>query len=131
MPPRVRTVFVMMLVVLLLIPALALTRVLARRSDIWWTPTTMAVPLSDASKRVEVLIRGRSLRPLVDGGQISLTTDSTAPVVSAGDITFRFNNWDRVRAQQIPEMLVYALMIGVAGVLLILVLTDKLVYRAG
>ena len=129
MPPRVRTMFVMMLVVLLLIPALALARELFRRSDIWWTPKTLAVPLSESAKRVEVLVRGRSLRPLVDGGQISLTTDSAAPVVSAGDITFRFNNWDRVRAQRIPVLLLYAFMIGVIGLLLILVLTNRLTYR--
>ena len=129
MPPHVRTVFVWMLVVLLLIPALALFRELGRRSDIWWTPKPMAVSLSESAKRVEVLVRGRSLRPLVDGGQIQLTTDSTAPVVSAGDITFRFNNWDRVRAQRIPVLLLYAFMIGVIGLLLILVLTNRLTYR--
>lgn len=129
MPPRMRTMFVMMLVVLLLIPALALARELFRRSDIWWTPKPLAVPLSESAKRVEVLVRGRSLRPLVDGGQIQLTSDSTAPVVSAGDVTFRFNNWDRVRAQRIPVLLLYAFMIGVIGLLLILVLTDRLTYR--
>ena len=129
MPPRVRTTFVVMLLALLLVPALALIRELSRPSDIWWTPTPLAVSLSESAKRVEVIVRGRSLRPLVDDGQIRLAADSAAPVVGAGDITFRFNNWDRVRAQKIPVLLVYAFMIGVAGTLLILVLTRKLAYR--
>ncbi|HKR08759.1 MAG TPA: hypothetical protein VJS39_06175 [Gemmatimonadaceae bacterium] len=129
MPRRIRSNLVMMLLVLLLIPVLALVRELARRSDIWWTPKPLAVSLSESAKRVEVIVRGRSLRPLVDEGHISLTTDSAAPVVGAGDITFRFNNWDRVRAQKIPVLLVYALMIGVIGTLLVVVLTGKLAYR--
>jgi hypothetical protein len=129
MPPRARTTLVWMLVVLLLIPGLALFRELGRRSDIWWTPKPMAVSLSESAKRVEVLVRGRSLHPLVDGGQIRLSTDSVAPVVTAGDITFRFNNWDRVRAQRIPMLLVYAFMMGVIGLLLVLVLTGRLAYR--
>ena len=129
MPPRVRTNLVVILVVLLLIPVLTLFRELARPSDIWWTPKPLAVSLSQSANRVEVIVRGRSLRPLVDGGQLSLTTDSTAPVVSAGDITFRFNNWDRVRAQKIPVLLLYAFMIGVVGTLLVMVLTGKLAYR--
>jgi len=129
MPPRVRTNLVVILAVLLLIPVLTLFRELARPSDIWWTPKPLAVSLSQSANRVEVIVRGRSLRPRVDGGQLSLTTDSTAPVVSAGDITFRFNNWDRVRAQKIPVLLLYAFMIGVVGTLLVMVLTGKLAYR--
>lgn len=129
MPPRVRTTFVVMLLALLLIPAVPLIRELSRPSDIWWTPKTLAVSLSESAKRVEVLVRGRSLRPLVDEGQIRISTDSAVPVVSAGDITFRFNNWDRVRAQKIPVLLVYAFVIGVVLTLLILVLTRKLAYR--
>ena len=129
MPPRVRTTFVVMLLALLLLPALGLIRELSRPSDIWWTPKPLAVSLSESAKRVEVVVRGRSLRPLVDEGQIRLSADSAAPVVAAGDLTFRFNNWDRVRAQKIPVLLIYAFVIGVVGTLLIMVLTGKLVYR--
>lgn len=129
MPPRVRTMYVVMLLALLLIPALGLIRELSRRSDIWWTPTTMAVPLSESAKRVEVLVRGRALRPLVDGGHLRIATDSAAPVISAGDITFRFNNWDRVRAQRIPVLLVYAAVFGALVTMLIILLTGRLAYR--
>ena len=41
----------------------------------------------------------------------------------------RFNNWDRVRAERVPGLLVSAAGCGVTALLFLLVLTGRLAYR--
>src|SRR5207244_9489609 len=74
-PPRVRMSLAVMMLVFLLIPALALYRELSRRSDIWWTPQALLVPLSESSDRVEVYVRGKRLISLLPAGQLRTTGD--------------------------------------------------------
>src|SRR5438552_13424964 len=98
MPPRVRMSLAVMMVVLL-IPALALYRELSRRSDIWWTPQALLVPLSESSDRVEVYVRGKRLISLLQAGQLRTTGDASTNGLTASDVGFRFKNWDGVGAQ--------------------------------
>src|SRR6476661_5367251 len=70
MPPRNRTFFAVLMLVLLAIPAVALFTELSRRSDIWWTPPTMLVPLTDGADRVLVNVRGKPLGELLNGGKL-------------------------------------------------------------
>lgn len=44
-------------------------------------------------------------------------------------IGLRFNNWDRVRVERIPLMLVYAAACGISACICVLVLPGRLAYR--
>jgi len=115
--------------VLLFIPGVALFSELSKRSDIWWTPNTMLVPLNESADRVEVHFRGKPLRSLIEAGQLRMADNASASVLSTSDIGFRFNNWDRIRAQRVPALLIYAAAIGAGAVVFLLLVTDRLAYR--
>jgi hypothetical protein len=129
MPPRVRMFFAALTVVFFLIPAIALYSELSKRADIWWTPPPMMVQLNEATDRVQAYVRGRPLGALVEAGQLRVTDEASASVLAANDIRFRFNNWDRVRAQRIPILLWYAAMCGAMALLFLLLVTGRLAYR--
>ncbi len=92
---------------------------LHERSDIWWTPLAMLVPLGANQDRVAVYVRGNELQDLIGAGRLRLVTDSGPSVLSAADIGFRFNNWDRVRAERAPVVLQYAAAAGAAAAFLL------------
>jgi len=129
MPPRIRLFFASLIGVLLLIPALALYRALSQRSDIWWTPPTMLVPLTDSRDRVEIYARARPLDSLLEAGQVRLTDDTGSTSLAAREIGLRFNNWDRVRAERLPLLVAYAAACGAGAMLLLLLATGRLAYR--
>ena len=129
MPPRVKLVFLSLMVVLFLIPAIALYSELRRRSDIWWTPPSMMVPLSAGTDRVEVYAGDKRLDSLLDGGQVQLLTSSGPIVLAKSDIRLRFNNWDRIRGERVAPLLIYGAACGVTALLFLLLLTGRLAYR--
>jgi len=129
MPPRIRMFYAAMTFALLFIPGVALFSELSKRSDIWWTPNTMLVPLNESADRVDVHFRGKPLRSLIEAGQLRIADNGSANVLSASDIGFRFNNSDRVRAQRVPALLVYSAAIGAGAVVFLLLVTDRLAYR--
>ncbi len=131
MPPRIRFFFSTMSVMLLVVAAMPLYQELTRRSDIWWTPQALLVPLAESADRVEIYVRGRPLAMLLQAGQIRIAEDARAGVLTPGDVGLRFNNWDRVRAERLPVLLVSAAGCGVAALMLVLVLTGRLAYRGG
>ena len=129
MPPRVKLVFLSLMVVLFLIPAIALYSELHRRSDIWWTPPSMMVPLAAGTDRVEVYAGDKRLDALLDGGQVQLLTSSGPIVLAKSDIRLRFNNWDRIRGERVAPLLIYGAACGVTALLFLLLLTGRLTYR--
>ena len=129
MPPRIRLFFLVFTLTLFLIPAVSLFSELTRRSDIWWTPHTMLVPLGESKDRVEIYARGQPLDGLIQAGQLRIAGDSGSSVLQASDIGLRFNNWDRVRGDRLPRLVIYAAMCGVAAVIFFLILTGRLAYR--
>lgn len=92
-----------------------LYRFLSERTDIWWTPAATSVPLATSHDRVEIYARGTLLQTLLRDGQLRLGAASDSPVLGLGDVGLRFNNWDRVRAQRIPALLMYAASAGAAA----------------
>ena len=106
MSPRTTT----MILGLFLIPAIALYRELSKPSDIWWTPPSLMVPLTEAANRVRGYVAGKSLTALVEAGQLRIADGASSSVVAASDVGFRLNNYDRVRAERIPLLLAYAAM---------------------
>jgi hypothetical protein len=121
--------FAVIIFVLFLIPALALYGELSKRADIWWTPRPLMVPPTKATDRVEVYVRGKPLVVLLEAGQLRVIDEASASILATSDIGFRFNNWDRVRAQRIPTLLGYAAICGATATLFLLLVTGRIAYR--
>ena len=129
MPPRIRLLFSTMMLSLFLVAAVPLYTELSRRSDIWWTPRAMMVPLAESANRVEIYARGRLLTALVEAGQIQMAENGRTSVLTPGEVGVRFNNWDRVRAARLPLLLVNAAGCAVTALMFFLVVTGRLAYR--
>jgi len=129
MPPRVRLAFATLSLVSFLSVAIPLFGELSRRSDIWWTPHTMLVPLAKSSDRVEIYARGKPLAELLQAGQLRIAGDGGSSSLAPSDVGLRFNNWDRVRAERLPLQLVRASGCGVAACMFLLLLTGRIAYR--
>jgi hypothetical protein len=117
---RARRLWMVLGVVFLLIPAAHLFRFFTQRSDIWWTPKPLAVPLAESADRVEIYVRGQLLQEQVKGHRLQVLASEGAVTLDAADVTVRFNNRDRVRAEQIPGLLGAALVTAVAAVFVVL-----------
>ena len=128
MPPRIRLVFSTLSLALFFVAAAPLYRELSRRSDIWWTPHAMLVPLAESKDRVEIYAHGKPLAALLQAGQLRIAEDGGLPLATS-DVGLRFNNWDRVRVERLPLLLVYAAGCGVTACMFLLVLTGRLAYR--
>src|SRR5881628_102021 len=129
MPPRIRFLYSSLSVTVFLIAAVPLYTELAQRSDIWWTPQAMLVPLAESADRVEIYARGRPLAALLQAGQVRVVEDAGSRALAASDVGLRFNNWDRVRAERLPRLLLYAAACGVTALMFLLVITGRLVFR--
>ena len=100
-----------------------------QRPDIWWTPRGSQVPLAESHDRVAVYVGGTELDDLVAAGQLRIQRGVVASGVSPSDISMRFNNWDRVRAQQTPMVLILTLTAGAAAAVLLVGLIMTLTKR--
>ena len=130
MPARIRLTSAILSLVVFLISAAPLYRELFGRSDIWWTPYAMLVPLAESNDRVEIYARGQSLAALLQAGQLRIAEEGVSSTLAIGDIGLRFNNWDRVRVERLPLLLAYAVACGITACIFLLVLTGHIAYRA-
>jgi len=129
MPLRLRVFYSLLTGALLLIPLVALYSELSKRSDIWWTPATNQLPLAESRDRVEIYVRGRPLGMLLEQGHLAITDSAGPHVLGAQDIAVRLNNWDRVRIQRLPLLLIYTAVLGAGILALVVVATGRLAYR--
>jgi len=129
MPPRIRLVFATLSLAMFFVAAVPLYGELFRRRDIWWTPFAMLVPLGESMDRVEIYARGKPLAALLQAGQLRIAEDGGSRTLAINDVGLRFNNWDRVRVERLPLLLVYAAGCGVTACMFLLVLTGRLAYR--
>ncbi|MDP9279801.1 MAG: hypothetical protein M3P00_10315 [Gemmatimonadota bacterium] len=127
--PSHQAVFPGLSVTLFAVAAVPLYTEITRPSDIWWTPQTMLVPLSDGKDRVEIYARGRPLDGLIKAGQLRIGEDGSSSVLAMSDIGLRFNNWDRVRGDRVTRLLIYAASCAVTALIFLLILTGRLAYR--
>lgn len=129
MPPRIRLVFATLSLVMFFVAAAPLYGELFRRRDIWWTPFAMLVPLGESTDRVEIYARGKPLAALLQAGQLRIAEEGGSSTLAINDVGLRFNNWDRVRVERLPLLLLYAAGCGVTACMFLLVLTGRLAYR--
>jgi len=129
MPPRTRLFFCGLNLALFFLAAAPLYREFTRRTDIWWTPHAMQVPLAESKDRVEIYARGKPLATLLQAGQLSMAESGAVRILAMSEVGLRFNNYDRVRAQHVPLLLTNAAACGAIAIMFLLVLTGRLRYR--
>lgn len=116
---RLRTFMLIFGGVFFVMSALQLVRYFIQPAEIWWTPKALAVPLAEASDRVEVYVHDVSLPDHIKTGRLQLLSDTGAQPVRGADVRLRFNNWDRMRAERIPSLLSSGIALGASGVFLL------------
>ncbi|HET9888360.1 MAG TPA: hypothetical protein VFR10_12715 [bacterium] len=131
MPSRHRALFSTLTVTLFLVSALPLFRALTQRNDIWWTPQPMALPFAEAQDRVQIFIRDQPLSALIESGQLQMMQNGSSPVIAPGDVRLRLNNWDRLRAERMPVLLVQAAACGALALLFLILVTGRLSFKGG
>lgn len=129
MSPRLRLFYSALVGALLFMPAVSIYRELSRRSDIWWTPLPMASSLAEGQDRIAIYAHGMPLADLLTASQLWLRADTVSRPLAAQEIRLRFNNFDRLRAERLPLLLVDAAACGAGAVLLLLIATGRLAYR--
>src|SRR3989441_8888669 len=129
MPPRIRLLFSTLNPALFLVAAVPLYGELSRRSDIWRTPHAMLVPLAESKDRVEDYVHGKPLAALLQAGQLRIAEGGGLSALATSDVSHRVNDWDRVRVERLPLLLVCAAGCGITACMLLLVLTGRLAYR--
>ena len=90
-----------------------------QRTDIWWTPPNLAVPLKESGDRVRIYVRGEPLEEVVTGARLQLGGSPGGALLTPGDVTLRFNNYDRVRANRLIVAASYGVGAGASLVALI------------
>jgi len=129
MPTRSRLLFATLSLALFFVAAAPLYGELSRRRDFWWTPYAMLVPLAGSADRVEIYARGKPLAALLEAGRLRIAEDGGSSSLATSDVGLRFNNWDRVRGERLPLLLVYAAACGVSACMFLLVVAGRIAYR--
>jgi len=89
----------------------------------------MLVPLAESTDRVEIYASGKPLAALLQAGQVRIAEEGGSSTLAASDVGLRFNNWNRVRVERLPILLVRASACGAIACLFLLILTGRLAYR--
>jgi hypothetical protein len=105
--------------IFLLMSVLHLVAFVRQRRDIWWTPNGMRVPIAQAQDRVRVYLAEEPLLDALKAKDLVVARSGGPTPLSESEVSVRFNNWDRVRAEQIPALASYAAGGGAAGVILL------------
>lgn len=88
--------------------------------SIWWTPMSMALPLSATGDHFELYVGADILQDLVERGALVVRdAEGRERPVSAADIRVRVNNWERVRADRLRDGVGLALGLGASAALVV------------
>ena len=88
--------------------------------DIWWTPASMMLSLSDVKDKFEIYISGRPMADYIENGAL-LAEDKEGKQykVVSRDMGFRVNNWDKQKLSILEKALFSAFGAGIGIALLI------------
>ena len=90
--------------IMLLVFGSHLATVIFQSDNIWWTPMSMKLSIDDSSDRVEVFIKEKPLVDILNDGGLMIQDKSEITTVNNADISFRFNNYDKMRASQLARV---------------------------
>ena len=95
-------------------------RVVWGSNDIWWTPKSMALPLSETRHKFELFVSGDLLQDHLDRGSLS-ATDSQGERYDLvpEDIEVRLNNWQKIKSSMLHIAVWAAFMLGISVMSLI------------
>jgi hypothetical protein len=95
------------------------------RSDIWWTPKSMALPFNDTRRQFEIFLNDELLQNHLERGSLSATDLKGQPYhVVSDDITVRLNNWHKIKASRLHSAVFMALLLGISLMSLIVGMTQ-------
>ena len=81
--------------------------------DIWWTPMSLALPLSDTAQEFKIFVSGEPLQNHIQRGTLNATDKTGRPYrIVADDVKVRLNNWNKTRASRFHHAVYLALMLG-------------------
>ena len=82
-------------------------------ADIWWTPMSLALPLSETTNEFRIFVGGESLQKHIERGSLHATDKAGQSYrVVADDIKVRLNNWNTTRASRFHHATYLALAFG-------------------
>jgi hypothetical protein len=88
--------------------------------NIWWTPSRLALPLSESEDVFQLLISKHSLQDHLKSGTLHVIgAEGVSYQVVAKDISVRLNNWQRIQVQTLEGALFSAFFFGVSVTLLL------------
>ena len=90
-------------------------RVLWGNKDIYWTPKSMALPLSETQHNFEVFVSGDLLQNHLNRKSLSATDPQGERYqLRAEDIVVRLNNWQKVKSTILHTAIWLAFMLGMS-----------------
>jgi hypothetical protein len=91
-------------IIMLFVFGSQLAVVVFQSDDIWWTPASMKLTIEESKDRVDVFIKDKRLVDMLDNGELLVQDNSETVEINNADISFRFNNFDKVRASQLTKV---------------------------
>jgi len=90
-------------------------------NDMWWTPKSMALPLSKTRHNFEVFVSGNLLQNHLDNGSLSVTdSQGERYILVPEDIEVRLNNWQKVKSSMLHKAVWAAFTLGISLMCLII-----------
>ncbi len=84
-------------------------------SDMWWTPKSMALPLSETRKNFELFVRGDLLQNHLKKGTLSaIDSQGESYRLAPEDIQVRLNNWYKVKSSMLHSAVLAAFLLGIS-----------------
>lgn len=91
------------------------------RSDIWWTPLELALPLPAAANAFELHLGGELMQRQVERGALAVQNENGAMrPVALTEIKVRLNNWQKIRAERLHGAVFAAFSLGISLTCLVL-----------
>lgn len=91
------------------------------RSDIWWTPLELALPLQAAANEFELHLGGELMQRQVERGALAVQNENGAMrSVAPTEIKVRLNNWQKIRAERLHGAVFAAFSLGISLTCLVL-----------
>jgi len=88
--------------------------------SIWWTPSRLALPLSETKEVFELSIAGKPLdQHLSEGSLLAVDDSGGQDLVVAKDISVRLNNWRKIQIQTLEGAVFSAFFFGVGLTMLL------------